>query len=325
MAHSERQWISTIKSLSLKGLKGLRKSTRIGIGDDCAVVSIAPSQELLVTTDLTLEDVHFRRNWHPAAIVGHRCLARGLSDIAAMGGTPISAFLSLATPRGSDKWICSFLGGLIRLARMHRVELAGGDLAQSHSVISADIVVLGLAPTRRALLRSGARPGDGIFVTGALGGAAATLLTLQKRKRIRIDGNDPHFYPSPRVAVGRVLLEKRIATSAIDVSDGLSTDLSHLCEESGVGAKLDASAIPISGTAHKIGNSLDLALHGGEDYELLFTASKRTRVPRIIAGVPITRIGEITRVSQKDRSAPMILMQEGRRRVLRAEGWEHFR
>jgi thiamine-monophosphate kinase len=287
-----------------------------GIGDDCAVLRPRRGQELLVTTDFSLEEVHFRRDWHPPESVGHRCLARGLSDIAAMGGEPLAAFLSLALPADlPQRWADGFLRGLLKLAEAFNLPLAGGDIAQSPAGVLADIVVVGSAPQGTALLRSGARPGDAIYVTGALGAAASAVQQMHSGKKLRPAQNRAHFFPDPRLAVGRVLRARRLASAAIDLSDGLSTDLSHICEESGVGAVVHADSVPVAK-----GATLELALHGGEDYELLFTAPFRTRVPAQIAGVHVTRLGEIipgNRLLLTDRP--------GRRRPLPPRGWEHFR
>jgi thiamine-monophosphate kinase len=288
-----------------------------GIGDDCAVLRIPPRSQALLTTDFCLEGVHFRREWHPAEAVGHRCLARGLSDIAAMGGTPLAAFLSLALPATlGQRWVDGFIRGLLRLARAHGVVLAGGDTAQSSAGFLADIVVLGAVPAGRAILRSGARPGDAIYVTGELGVSAAVLRRLMAHPRSRLSPRryPRHFFPEPRVAVGAFLRAPRLATAMIDVSDGLSTDLRHLCDESGVGARLHAGAIPRPAGPGR----LDLALNGGEDYELLFTAPARAAVPPRIAGVRVTRIGEIT------RRRSLVLVEAGKERPLAPGGWQHF-
>ena len=221
----------------------------MGIGDDAAVLAVRRGEEIVVTTDFSLEDVHFRRGWHAPEAVGHKCLARGLSDIAAMGARPVAAFVSLAVPReftrgtGREDWVDRFYDGLLALAGRWQVPLAGGDLAQSpggaHARAAADIVVVGAVEGGRALLRSGAKAGDAIYVTGTLGGAAAELLAVTQSPR-RFRGNTsasaehPHFFPEPRIHVGRALVRKRLATAAIDISDGLSVDLQHLCEESGV-------------------------------------------------------------------------------------------
>src|ERR1035438_7566539 len=157
-----------------------------GIGNDCAVLSLPRGHEALITTDFSLEDVHFRREWHPPDSVGHRCLARGLSDIAAMGGIPRAAFLSLALPPELPQtWVDKFVAGLLKLAAQFSVPLAGGDTAQSSAGILADIVVLGSVPAGQAVLRSGARPGDFLYVTGTLGSASAALKHLRDGKKWR--------------------------------------------------------------------------------------------------------------------------------------------
>jgi len=294
-----------------------------GIGDDCAVVRIPKGHEALITTDLSLEDVHFRRVWHTAESAGHRCLVRGLSDIAAMGGKPRAAFLSLALPRGlPQSWADRFLRGFLKLSSQFKVSLAGGDTAESPSGVIADVVVFGSVPKGKAVLRSGARPGDSIYVTGELGGSAATLnLLSSRRKKIRPDDFPQHFRPMPRIEVGRLLRENGVASAMIDVSDGLSTDLAHLCEDSGVGAEIQIKAIPVAAIG-KSARAVDLrfALHGGEDYELLFTAPRGKTVPSRIAGVRVTQIGRLI------RGRKMFLLQgDLARQELLPQGWEHFR
>ncbi len=288
-----------------------------GIGDDCAVLRLPREHEALITTDFSLEGVHFRREWQSAECSGHRCLARGLSDIAAMGGEPIAAFLSLAVPSDlPQRWVDRFLGGFSALANKYNVELAGGDTAQSPAGVLADVVVFGSAPRGKALLRAGACPGDRVYVTGKLGLSAAMLEQLRSRVGKKID-----IFPEPRIAVGKWLRERAIASACIDISDGLSTDLFHLCEESGVGAVIAADAIPISRASPSANrHALELALHGGEDYELLFTAPKSKRLPKVIAGVAIASIGEIVRGKPK-----MQLVLDGTTMPLEAKGWEHFR
>lgn len=318
---------------------------RLGIGDDCALLRPRAGEELAVTTDLSIAGRHFQLAWHPPQAVGHRTLARGLSDLAAMGARPLAAFLSLGLPRelarrgkqgsrsgtSSAGWLDKFLDGFLALAHATGTPLAGGDLAES-PVFVADIVLLGAVPRGRALLRSGARPGDLLYVTGALGGAAAGLATLANWgrtaglrsrtlfARIEADSGESlasHLYPQPRLAQGQWLVEHKTATAALDISDGLSTDLAHLAEESGVAAEVDAASLPI----HR-GSSLEQALHGGEDYELLFTASPARRLPRSIAGVPVTQIGQIVR--KNARRPQMTLLTAQGRQPLAPRGWEHF-
>jgi thiamine-monophosphate kinase len=301
-----------------------------GIGDDCAVVRPPRGHEVLVTTDFSLESVHFRRDWHPAESVGHRCLARGLSDIAAMGGISLAAFLSLALPADlPQKWVDGFMRGFARLARGHKLPLAGGDTAQSPNGagVLADVVVLGSVPRGKAILRSGARPGDDIFVTGTLGAAVTVLEQLQagasarkpgaSKPRISRSHSQKHYYPKPRLEVGRWLRERGLASAMIDISDGLSTDLSHICEESKTGAWIAQAAVPAAP-----GVGLDAALHGGDEYELLFTArpAKHDRIPDRIAGVPVRWIGTIT----KTRGLWLVAPDMKSRQVLEPKGWQHF-
>jgi thiamine-monophosphate kinase len=302
----------------------LRKNPAVttGIGDDCAVLRIPAGHELLVTTDLSVEGTHFRRDWHAPGVVGHRCLTRGLSDIAAMGGEPLAAFLSLALPpKLPQDWVAGFVRGLMKLAAQFRVTLAGGDTSASIEGITADIVVIGSVPQGEALLRSGARPGDRIYVTGDLGGSAAAIARLLKRPRSKLRAAEypQHFRPQPRLAIGKWLRQRGLASAMIDISDGLSTDLGHLCEESSVGAEVWGEAIPLA-TVGRPRRQVELppALHGGDDYELLFTVPDETPVPKQIAGVKITEIGEITGAKQR------WIVHHGLRSELREQGWEHF-
>ncbi len=324
----------------------------LGIGDDCALLRLRAGEEIAVTTDLSIDGRHFRLSTHPPESVGHRALARGLSDLAAMGARPLAAFVSLGLPpslagaTGARKpWVTRFYDGLLALADQAKTPLAGGDLSQSPLAL-ADIVLIGAVPRGKALRRSGAKPGDGIYVTGKLGGSAAGLALLsssqfavhssqreplpdpdvlrtssirRKNYELRTVNSElaAHLYPQPRLAQGIWLRSHRAATAAIDLSDGLSTDLAHICEESALGAELDASAIPIAP-----GATLEQALNGGEDYELLFTAPASTRLPRTIAGVEITRIGRIER-RRKGRPQITLLTKEGKHSLARG-GWQHF-
>jgi thiamine-monophosphate kinase len=313
----ERQLIKRIRKLANLPIAS---SVIRGIGDDCAVLQLPRGSQLLVTTDLCVENIHFHRKWHPAPSVGHRCLARGLSDIAAMGGTPVACFLSLGLPANGlpQTWVDGFLRGLHNLAQLFHVQLAGGDISSASEIV-ADIVVTGHAPSGKAILRSGAQSGDRIYVTGSLGGSAAVLQQLCAGKRIKAARSSPHFYPQPRIQIGQWLQKRGLATAMIDLSDGLSVDLAHICQESRVSAQISASKIPPAR-----GSTLELALHGGEDYELLFTASKRAKLPPRIAGVTITEIGTISNPVNYS-SAIQILGENGMVRPLPQRGWEHFK
>ena len=315
MPQPERKLINSVRRVSQIGHN---RSVIKGIGDDTAVLRIDPKHEFLITTDLCVEGFHFRREWHPANCVGHRCLTRGLSDIAAMGGDPIACFLSLGIPENlSQRWVSQFVKGLTKLAWRFGMELAGGDTSGAPA-ITADIVVTGQIARGKAILRSGAKPGDRIFVTGELGGSAATLQRLFSGENIRSSKKSRHFYPEPRIALGQWLLRKGLATAMIDLSDGLSVDLNHICDESGVSAVVHAMEIPTAPNA-----TLALALHGGEDYELLFTADARARVPKAIADVRVTEIGTIH--WRSDYGPQMqILGQNGALKSLKPHGWQHF-
>ncbi len=320
-------------------------SLRLGIGDDCSLLRPRPGEELAVTTDLTIAGTHFRLDWHTPESAGHRALARGLSDLAAMGARPVAAFLSLglprefANPRGrwESSWVARFLDGLLALAAAHKTPLAGGDLSET-PVPLADIVLIGSVPRSKALLRSTARAGHLLYVTGSLGGGAASLPHLDRLARQSAEQNptkskfrpkppripaalapllDRHLWPQPRLAQGLFLQRRSLASAAIDLSDGLSTDLTHLCEESRVAAEIDPSLLPI----HP-GATLDYALHGGDDYELLFTALPTARLPKSIAGVPVTRIGRIL-PAHRNRPTITLLAPQGPR-PLNPQGWEHF-
>ena len=335
--------LSLIEVIRSRAIKLPRSAALLrGIGDDCALLRPSPGEDIAVTTDFSLENVHFRRDWHPPESVGHRCLARGLSDLAAMGAAPIAAFLSLALPSDLPaSWVRRFINGMFALAGQAGVSLAGGDTAQapgsrnSPGLISADIVLVGGVKRGKALLRSGAHPGDIIYVTGNPGGAAAELLALERDPRRfsnlkRASDGHPHLYPSPRLGVGQRLAARSLASAAIDLSDGLSTDLSHICQESGLSAEIETGAIPIhpmAALAEAAGwtsSALDLALHGGEDYELLFTGPAGTKMPARIDCIPVRAIGKMKR---RTRGRPRIQLRsrDGKTIELKPGGWEHFR
>jgi thiamine-monophosphate kinase len=321
MPESERKLIERIRRQA-RASAGLAARARLvaGIGDDAAVLRLPPGNDLLVTTDFSIENVHFRRDWHPPEVVGWRCLTRGLSDIAAMGGEPVAAFLSIGVASDTpQQWIDGFIKGLLALAKKFNVPLAGGDTANAVHGIQADIVVVGAVPKGEAILRSGAKAGDQIYVTGDLGGAVAALSHLRDSHRPGPESRR-YFHPMPRVEVGRWLRQHKVPSAMIDISDGLSTDLDHICHESGVGAEIEAALIPCApyGRGNKKEEvALDFALHGGDEYELLFTSAKP--VPTKIEGVQITRIGRATR-----RKGMRLIDPNGKKTPLPAKGWEHF-
>jgi len=317
-----------------------RHSTRIltGIGDDASVISESGNRDLIVTTDLLVEGVDFRPEATPARLLGHKALAVSLSDIAAMGARPFWTFLSIGMPRErwEDQFKDEFFGGYLALADHFGVTLSGGDVSETRTGIVIDSIVLGEVNSGAAVKRSGARAGDQIFVTGTLGGAAAGLKLIENGARVRnqhsdepqvgIAANATHtdgdsiqslvrrqLRPNPRTGWGIVLGEQQLASAMIDLSDGLSSDLHHLCDESHVGASIDAASIPLDDDVKRLCgrralDPLALALHGGEDFELLFTVNPGNvaRLPKKVDGIAISRIGEITseprsvRIKEKD-------------------------
>jgi thiamine-monophosphate kinase len=274
-----------------------------GIGDDCAVVRPRANEDLVFTTDFVLEGRHFTLDTHKPAEVGHKALARSLSDLAAMGSDPVFCLVSLALPATvAANWIDRFYRGLLALAAKYRVALAGGDLARFPSVV-ADVICCGRVPRGKALTRNGARGNDLIYVTGELGGSAHGFASRKGASWRR------HIAPEPRIDAGIAL--RRLGISAcMDLSDGLSLDLRRLCLESGISAELDGT-LPVAR-----GATLENALHGGEDYELLFTAPPSRRVPSSVAGVKITRIGHAA------SSKPGRVRLHGR--VIEPKGYDHF-
>jgi thiamine-monophosphate kinase len=302
---------------------------RVGIGDDAAVLRLRFGTELVVTTDAFLENVHFRRNVHPPKSVGYKALARAASDLAAMGARSRCFFLTLGLPDAcTGAWLDGFLGGMARAARQFGLTLAGGDTTK-YPVVVTSFTLIGEVDRGKAVLRSGARPGDLLFVSGRLGEAELGLRLIQRKLYKQKRWSDhlrKHFYPEPRLALGQWLASHRCATSMIDTSDGLSTDLRHICQSSGVGAIVCAAKIPIvriPEELQRIGlDPLDMALNGGEDYELLFTVPKErvARLPHNLGGVPLTAIGEITRVERV-----LLLDVNGTSKPLLPKGWDPFR
>ena len=368
-----------------------------GIGDDACVISQLANRDLVVTTDLLIEGVDFYRDAAPAQMLGHKALAVSLSDIAAMGARPFWSLLSMGLPQATwqEPFKEEFVEGYFQLANQFGVTLTGGDVSRAKSEIVIDSIVLGETATGAAIKRSGAQPGDHIYVTGTLGGAAAGLKLIEMGARMdetglaslprpgqRLGGpersvpgavatgsprgssstatEEPsvgergssptvregvhvavenaelkaietlllrQLRPSPRVGWGIVLGEERLATAMIDISDGLSSDIAHLCEESNAGALIDASSLPIEQyvttlCGRRALDPLMLALHGGEDFELLFTVRPDDvpRLPKRVDGVGITRIGEVT-----DQPGKIRVAEKNRVWDLQPGGFEHFK
>ncbi|MGB9006626.1 MAG: thiamine-phosphate kinase [Candidatus Aminicenantales bacterium] len=311
---------------------GKGRGLELGIGDDAAVLRPGRVGKLLLTTDLLVENVDFRRSFHPPYLLGRKSLNVNLSDIAAMGGRPRWALLGLALPlRLKTTWVEEFFRGFRSACRDEDVLLVGGDLSAADKIMIS-VIVAGQA--RRVVTRQGARPGDTLFVSGPLGDAAGGLRLLKKAGRpglllkrrlepgldfrLRQAFLDPH----PQVELGLKLAERRLASAMIDLSDGLSTDVHNLCRESRVGAEIWAENIPLSPELKKVFPSpLKLALHGGEDFQLLFASPRRSwpGLRQLSRSFPLTPIGRVV------RGREIFLVGPGRRkRLLPARGWQHF-
>jgi thiamine-monophosphate kinase len=315
-----------------------------GIGDDAAVITSQADQWTVLTTDLLTEGIHFDLRTATMADIGFRAAVANLSDIAAMGATPQYLLAALAIPRtGSRLHVLQLYRGMMAACRPHHVQLIGGDTSGSGGGWFLSLTLIGTVPPRKALFRSGARIGDHLYVTGSIGDALAGLRLLNEppprvkrhlrtaalstRHRKFLIGR--HLRPTARIAEGRWLSTHRFATSAIDISDGLSGDLRHICEESQVGVELDLGALPLStacrayATSRKL-DPVDLALTGGEDYELLFTVSprQRSRLERsaVERGFSLARIGTI----HPFRFGIQALSPHGRRHRLANTSYEHF-
>jgi thiamine-monophosphate kinase len=323
MGKAENEIIRKIHDAMARGRHG-KSSVRLGIGDDAALWSPTPGWETVLTCDWFLEGTHFLRDKHPADAVGWKCLARAVSDIAAMGGKPRCFLMSLAIPAGlTGKWLNAFLRGLRRASQEFGCELAGGDTTRRDEVL-INLTVIGEIERGHALRRAGAKPGDGIYVSGTLGEAELGLHLLKRKRgmaRAKNAALRKHLYPRPRLELGRWLVERKLATAMMDLSDGLSTDLARLCAASGVGAVVDVNSLP-STSLVPTAEATQLALHGGDDYELLFIVKGKNekRIPETLQRLRLRRIGEITRERK-------ILVRDGRGKTapLLSGGWDPFR
>jgi len=268
--------------------ESLLQTNQTGIGDDCAIIQANDSEEWLVTTDLLVEDVHFVRNAIPADQLGYKSLAVNLSDIAAMGGTPIGSFLSIAIPADVDvEYLDAFLKGYHRLSAKYNTPLMGGDTTRSMKHLCVNVCVIGKCPINLARKRSMARDGDVVCVSGPLGDSAGGLQILLNK----LPFNEKHQYllnrhhkPEPRIHEGEFLSRQSSVNAMMDISDGLASDLVHILKASGVGARIDLSWLPISTDLKSISEKygwdpVELATTGGEDYELLFTVTNEQFEP----------------------------------------------
>ena len=315
----ERRVISRIR----RAFGEPRKDILIGIGDDAALVK-APNS-LLLTTDILVEDEDFRRAVHPPRLLGRKALNVNLSDIAAMGGRPLHALVGMAAPGNlEESWLRQFMAGFRSAAREARVALVGGDLSKSEKIMIS-VTVTGEA--RSPVTRSGARAGDWIFVSGTLGDAAQGFRLLEEGG-LQGEGRGARplirafLDPVPRLALGTLLARGKLASAMIDISDGLSVDLAHICEESGVAAEVEASLVPISPALRRLSKDpLDMALNGGEDFELLFTVrpNKLTTVRKLSSKFKLTMIGRVT-----SGKKIFLVGSDKKKAPLRLGGFDHF-
>jgi thiamine-monophosphate kinase len=311
-------------------IQNIKKSHALSaIGDDCAVLPKDSENDLLVTADLLVEDIDFRLSWTDPASLGWKALAVSLSDIAAMGGIPKWALLTLGVPEAlwSSEWLQEFYNGWHQLAAQFEVELVGGDISRSADKFFVDSIVAGEVPHGQAVLRSGARPGDAIFISGSVGGAAGGLSILEKR----VQGSSisesasgrlatRHSRPSPRIELGMFLRENKLAAAMIDLSDGVSSDIKHICDASRVGALIEVKRLPINADLKDLFGGEErtsLALNGGEDLELLFTV--REENISVLENADVSRIGIIT-----ENVGAVELISSGSRTILPAGGYRHF-
>lgn len=303
-----------------------RRDVEKGIGDDCALLNVPDKQTLAISTDTLVEGIHFLRDIHPADL-GYKALAVNLSDLAAMGADPAWLTLALTLPDVDEAWLKAFSDSLFELLDYYDMQLIGGDTTRGPR--SLTLGIHGLVPVGRALRRSGARPGDWIYVTGSLGDSAAGLALLQHRVRI----TDPvvhealikrHLRPMPRILQGQAL--RKLASAAIDISDGLISDLGHILQASECGARVNLDALPLSPILRDHfapEQALRWALSGGEDYELCFTVPEINRGALDVAlgrlGVPYTCIGQLA-----PESEGLVLLQDGQPTTFNLKGFDHF-
>jgi thiamine-monophosphate kinase len=284
----------------------------VGIGDDAAVLDLPADNSLVFCSDLVAENTHFLRHLHPADSIAYKAIAANVSDVAAMGGVAMHFLISIAAPPDLEwSWFESFLDGVARACRDFGISLVGGDSSSSDRIF-IDVSMIGRVPTGKAVRRAGAKPGDTVYVTGRLGSSALGLETLKVRTTINDPAVQRHLYPEPRLKVGPALVNR--AHAMIDISDGLSSDLTHILEESKVSARIYKDRVPRwPGTEDRH------VLNGGEEYELIIVGPPD--LPQTIEGVPLTSIGEI--IAGGDGSQ-IHLIDGTQESILNPKGWQHF-
>ena len=302
-----------------------RKDVEIGIGDDAAIINVPEKSQLIVTTDTLVEGIHFFADMNPRAL-GHKAVAVNLSDIAAMGGEPTWLSLSVTLPRADEQWVKEFSCGLFEICEYFNVQVVGGDTTQGPLTVT--VSAKGLVPKGKALLRSGAQPGDWIYVTGTLGDAGVAIDSIRNNEPLPLKHHafimNRFEFPTPRVAVAQGVRE--VATAAIDVSDGLISDLQHILTASNVGAVLNVDQLPLSDALRESvpeEKYLDYALCAGDDYEFLFTVPEDKRgaldVTMSHYGVNLTCVGQIQGAAGK-----LEIRKDGEPFEFDGSGYQHF-
>ena len=310
-----------VRRISRRFPKFQASGVRLAAGDDAALWQPRGGCETVLTSDWFLEGSHFLPHLHPPDSVGWKCLARAASDIAAIGGTPRCFLLNLALPSScTGKWMDGFLRGVRRAAKFLDCQLAGGDTTRNER-IQICVTVIGEVEKNRAVLRSGARPDDLLFVSGTLGLAELGLKQLRNRSRAKTAALRKHLYPEPRIALGQWLAENRFVSAMMDISDGLSTDLARMCEASGVGAVITEGALPVPRGLPEP-EARRLALHGGDDYELLFAVPAH-RIRELKQTLGRRRVACVGAITKKKK----LLLSKGERMTeqLLPRGWDPFR
>lgn len=329
---SERECIDLIsKFVNKQGKEYLLK----GIGDDCAVLRKEADDCLLLTTDTLVQGVHFDLAWHSPYLLGRKSASVNLSDIAAMGGRPYACLLSIGFPEKIPAWIDDFMQGFISVLQLHDTLLVGGDTVMTRNDCIFSVTLLGQANRKQICYRSGAQPGDMIWVSGSLGNAAAGLALCRKGFHMQDSSGrwqqliKAHLDPEALIELGNILASSGLVHAMMDISDGLATDLAHLCRESNVGAEIDQPLLPVSKHLKDAAAELDTApydwvLRGGEDYQLLFTTkeSDAQKLRQIVAeqtGQEIFTIGHIV------EGQGVYLCNDDKRQEISFQGYEHFR
>jgi thiamine-monophosphate kinase len=296
----------------------------LGIGDDCSIQRQQGDLDLLTSTDMLIEGIHFQPEWCSMFNLGRKSAAVNISDIAAMGGKPQSLFLSIGRPKKvSDREIKEFITGFLTEAKYYGAALAGGDTCRSPELLTISVTVQGTVPTGDAICRQGASCGDAVYVSGTLGDSALALQMLQQGLQPGSFLAERFHTPTPQISLGRILSQRQFATAMLDISDGLLADLGHILSSSSVGADLELQQLPLSKEFRQAlatdASVIDLALAGGEDYELVFTSPLKDLSDQVGRICPVTRIGTITQTP-----GIRIMQENGTPYRCQYDGFDHF-